>query len=220
MISVLIPIYNGIEFIDESVSSVLNQTFTDWEILIGINGHPKNSNVYNIAKCYEKKSDKIRVFDFYEIKGKQETLNKMIKECSFDYIAILDVDDIWYPEKLEMQSKYLGIYDVIGTQCVYFGSIENTIPYIPVGDISDFDFFTVDPIINSSSVTRKTLCWWDPKFNIVDDYDLWLRLRKQKKTFYNIPCVLVKHRIHNESAFNTHCTNEIVQNLINYHREN
>ena len=52
MISILIPIYNGIEFIDESVNSVINQFFTDWELLIGINGYPKNSEVYKIAKKY------------------------------------------------------------------------------------------------------------------------------------------------------------------------
>jgi glycosyltransferase involved in cell wall biosynthesis len=53
MISVLIPIYNGIEFIEESVGSVLQQTFTDWELLIGVNGHPENSETYQLAKRYE-----------------------------------------------------------------------------------------------------------------------------------------------------------------------
>jgi glycosyltransferase involved in cell wall biosynthesis len=56
MISILIPIYNGIEFIEESVSSVLNQTYDQWELLIGINGHPENSNIYKIAKEYETKA--------------------------------------------------------------------------------------------------------------------------------------------------------------------
>ena len=46
MISILLPIYNGIEFIDESVQSVINQTYTEWELLIGINGHFKNSELY------------------------------------------------------------------------------------------------------------------------------------------------------------------------------
>ncbi len=50
MISILIPIYNGIEFIDDSVQSVLNQTYTNWELIIGINGHPENSDVYKKAK--------------------------------------------------------------------------------------------------------------------------------------------------------------------------
>ena len=70
MISILIPIYNGVEFIEESVSSVLNQTYDKWELLIGVNGHPQDSEVYKIAKEYISKSGKIRVFDFYNIKGK------------------------------------------------------------------------------------------------------------------------------------------------------
>ena len=41
MISILMPIYNGIEYINESVSSVLDQTYGDWELIIGINGHPE-----------------------------------------------------------------------------------------------------------------------------------------------------------------------------------
>ena len=65
MISILIPIYNGIEFIHESVESVINQTYTDWELIIGINGHPQNSDIYKKAKEYENKSDKIKVFDFF-----------------------------------------------------------------------------------------------------------------------------------------------------------
>ena len=77
MISILIPIYNGIEFISDSVDSVLDQTYTEWELLIGVNGHPKNSDVFKKAKEYENKSKKIRVFDFHDIKGKSNTLNKI-----------------------------------------------------------------------------------------------------------------------------------------------
>ena len=60
------PIYNGIEFIEESVSSILNQTFTHWELIIGINGHPPNSDVYQIAKEYEIKDDRIYAFTFHK----------------------------------------------------------------------------------------------------------------------------------------------------------
>ena len=70
MISILMPIYNGIEFIHESVPSILEQTYDKWELLIGINGNPENSEIYKIAKRFEEKSDKVRVFDFYNIKGK------------------------------------------------------------------------------------------------------------------------------------------------------
>jgi len=58
MISILMPIYNGIEFINESVSSILEQTYDKWELLIGINGHPPNSEVYQIAKAFQEKNAK------------------------------------------------------------------------------------------------------------------------------------------------------------------
>ena len=208
MISILMPIYNGIEFINESVLSVIAQTYEKWELLIGINGHAQNSEVYKIAQKYETKSDKIKVFDFYKIKGKANTLNQLIKHSSYDYIAILDVDDVWLNNKLEIQSQYLGNYDVIGSKCVWIGEREGTIPIIPCGDISKFDFTRVNPIINSSSITKKHLCYWDPIEEKLDDYDLWLRLRLSNKTFFNCDNILVKHRIHRQSAFNSKGTHK------------
>ena len=49
MISILIPIYNGIEFFEDSLLSVINQTYKKWELIIGINGHPNNSEVQKKA---------------------------------------------------------------------------------------------------------------------------------------------------------------------------
>jgi len=215
MISVLIPIYNGIEFIEESVSSVLNQRYEQWELLIGINGHPQNSNIYKIAKEYEKKSDKIRVFDFYTIRGKSNTLNEMIRFCNYNYVALLDVDDVWHPQKLEIQSNALNNYDVIGSKCIWFGDRPGVIPQTPIGDISNIDFSIINPIINSSSVIRKELSYWNE--NGVEDYDLWLRLRKQNKKFFNFKEILVKHRIHSKSAFNSKGNDNRVDSLLISH---
>ena len=212
------PIYNGIEFIEESVSSILNQTYDKWELIIGINGHPENSDVYKIAKEYEKKNEalgKIRVYDFHRIKGKSNTLNAMIQFCKYDYIALLDVDDMWHPQKLDVQSQYLNYYGVIGSNCVWFGDRPGIVPVIPVGDITNYDFSLVNPIINSSSIIRKNLCYWNE--NGIEDYDLWLRLRKAGKKFFNCKAILVKHRIHNASAFNAKGNNNKVEDLLKNH---
>lgn len=195
------PIYNGIEFINESVPSILEQTYDKWELLIGINGHPKNSEIYKTAKTFEDKSNKIKVFDFHNIKGKSNTLNELIKYCNYDYVALLDVDDVWHPAKLEAQSVWLGDYDVIGSNCVWIGDRPGIVPKIPQHDFSNFNFAEVNPIINSSVIIRKELCYWNE--NGVEDYDLWIRLRKQNKKFYNCSQILVKHRIHSLSAFNS-----------------
>ena len=60
MISILIPVYNGIEYINESVTSVLDQSYENWELIIGVNGHEANSSVYQIAKDYEDLDERIK----------------------------------------------------------------------------------------------------------------------------------------------------------------
>jgi hypothetical protein len=139
----------------------------------------------------------------------------MVKHAQYDYIAILDVDDIWMENKLDIQSIYIDMeYDVIGTRCVYFEKLEGTVPNIPVGDISDFDFRQVNPIINSSSIIKKHLCHWIE--NGIEDYDMWLRLRYKHNNirFYNCNDILVKHRIHVNSAFNSKRNNDSVVELV------
>ena len=213
MISILIPIYNGIEFLKESLNSIKNQSFSNWEVIIGINGHHVNSKVFNIAKNYE--TEKIKVYDLINVKGKSKALNEMLKYCNYDWISLLDVDDKWYPNKLEEQIKYINEYDVIGTKCQYFGD-KHLIPFIPVGNINNYNFLNSNPIINSSCLIKKNICFWDTKFDSVEDYDLWLRLWKRKKKFYNVDKVLVLHRIHKKSAFNTSNKQEyLLQELIN-----
>ena len=214
MISILIPVYNGIEFIDDSVGSVLNQTYQEWELIIGVNGHLENSEVYQRALQY--KSNKINILDLHQIKGKSNALNEMVKHCSYEHIAILDVDDIWNERKLEKQLPFIVDYDVVGSRCIYFGDHrQGTVPTIPTGDISNHDFFKGNPIINSSSIIRKDLCLWNE--NGIEDYDLWLTLRAKNKRFYNCSQILVKHRLHPESAFNAKGNNSLVAELLNLH---
>ena len=192
------PIYNGIEFIEESISTIKYQKYKNWELIIGINGHPENSEVYQIAKTYE--NEKIKVYDMVEIKGKSNALNKMLDYCSYNWICLLDVDDKWLPNKLETQLPFMNDYDIIGTNCKYFGN-RNGYPKIPLGDLSNHNFLSGNPIINSSCLIKKELCFWDGSLSL-EDYDLWLRLWKQGKKFYNVESVEVLHRLHNESAFN------------------
>jgi glycosyltransferase involved in cell wall biosynthesis len=203
-VSILMPVFNGIEFLSESVSSVLNQTVDTWELIIAVNGYPPNSSAYNVVRnyCDILGDDRIRVFDYHDCKGKPATLNKMISQCRHNYVALLDVDDCWLPNKLATQMPYLAReYDVVGTKCVYFGDMNDIIPDIPTGDITAFNFLQVNPIINSSSVIKKELASWDTTC-FVEDYELWLRMWRQGKRFYNCEDVLIKHRIHRASAFN------------------
>lgn len=222
MVSIIIPVKNGVEFLQESVQSVLEQTYQDWEIIIGVNGYPFHSDVFKIANEYI--NDKIRVFDLgiltkdNETNGKSVALNKLLEYARYDYIALLDVDDIWLPNKLELQMPYIYKYDVIGSQCIYFGD-SSISPPIPLGDITDYNFALGNPVINSSAIICKSICYWNARMSGVEDYELWLRLNRDQKTFYNCSEILVKHRIHNKSAFNNSPAQKTdLENLISIYR--
>ena len=217
MISILMPIYNGIEYINESVTSVLDQTYGEWQLIIGINGHPPGSMTYNIAKNYEDLDNRIHVYDMPDIRGKSNALNDMLSYCAYDWIALLDVDDIWMPTKLEKQLPFMQSYDIVGTQCVYFENLEGTVPKIPVGNISNFDFTSVNPMINSSALIKKALAIkykWNPAYDGIEDYNFFLTARRDNKRFYNVDEVLVKHRIRQNSAYNSKDNSGLLRQLL------
>lgn len=221
-ISILIPIYNGIEFFDESLKSIVNQTYKNWEVIIGINGRYNNENFVNNVNDIVKKYNFNNQYDIkiinFDFKGKSITLNKLLLYSKYDYIALLDVDDIWIDNKLELQIKYLDNYDVVGTKCKYFGDINNFEPNIPVGDISNYDFLILNPIINSSVIIKKKYCYWDNSFEGLEDYNLWLSLYFKNKKFFNLDNILCYHRIHKTSAFNNtnHYSLDLLKNKWNY----
>jgi glycosyltransferase involved in cell wall biosynthesis len=201
-VSVIIPLYNGIEFLDQAILSVVNQTHEKWELLIGVNGYPSDSDVEKEAKRlmnkYTNYSDKMKV-KYYETKGAPLTLNALAKDASYDLVAFLDADDYWESTKLEKQLKYTQTYDVVGTQCRYVGNM-NFSPSIPLNDISDYDIFHINPLLHSSILIKKELVQFEDHF--VYDYNLWFKLYNEKKKFFNVPEVLMFHRIHNSSAYN------------------
>lgn len=156
----------------------------------------------------------------YDTKGAPLTINALARDAKYDYVALLDADDYWDACKLEVQILYATArnYDVVGTSCRYIGikSIVNGnivsnffIPGIPLNEISapEFDIFHVNPMICSSILIRKELLEFEDHF--VYDYNLWFKLFLQKKRFFNVPEVMVYHRVHQNSAFNNSNSNYV-----------
>jgi glycosyltransferase involved in cell wall biosynthesis len=207
-VTLLMAVYNGAEFFEESLTSILNQTYTDWELLIGINGHKKYSDTEELIKKTIK--DIVPTSQRNQIKvtwtptpGKSKVLNKMVSLAKYSKIGVIDVDDLFMPDKLERQMPLTFSYDVVGTQCYYMYDSDKSVfmPDIPYGLVTRF---VPNPIINSSVVMSKELAHWDTKIeNGTEDYDLWLSLNSFGKSFYNLQEPLIYHRIHQKSHFNT-----------------
>jgi len=207
MISVLLATYNGEKYLDLSISSVLGQSFKDIELLIGFNG--TNDRSMEIVKKYTDK--RIKIFDYGDDKGKSKTLNKLLKECKYNWIALQDDDDIWISKKIERQIEYLNSYDVIGTFISYIDS-DGQITGCPDlysfnDDIKNMSMCGVNQIANTSAIFKKSdaleINGWREDIDGIEDYDFWLKLMRNGKKFINIPEKLVLHRLRSDSNFNT-----------------
>jgi glycosyltransferase involved in cell wall biosynthesis len=207
MISILLPTYNGEKYLSLAIESVLNQTFKDFELLIGFNGTSDNSK--EIPKIYN--DSRIKVFD-YDDRGKSKTLNKLLNETSFDWIALQDDDDLWLHTKLEKQVQYIDKgWDVIGTFINYINEEGNIIgrPNLCsfTDDIKHLSLSGLNQVANTSTIFKKEIALeiggWTDGLDGIEDYDFWLRLLRKDKKFINIPEELVHHRLHSNSNFNT-----------------
>lgn len=205
MIDVLIPLYNGEEFLSECLESISRQTYKTIRTFVITNGQEwvgrklENlpSNVYQIS-CVVPDNKYIKNFKSY-------ALNYAFAHyVSNPYIAILDVDDKWHPNKIAAQLGFMEDHqeiDICGTYCQYFGD-SKLIPHLPSGPLSKYHF-GINPIINSSVIMRTCILPIWSLATPLEDYELWLRLLHAGKQFFNIPEILTYHRIHNESYFNT-----------------
>lgn len=211
MISILMPLFNGVEFFNDSIKSIFDQTYTDWELLIGVNGHGaiEATQIFNKLKKY----NDLRVkYSFFSFKSKTLTLNKLAAKAKYNYICTLDVDDYWEKNKLEKQLKLITKYDIVGTNCEYFGTRDGS-PAIFLGKLSPAMFSYQNPMINSSIMLKKEDAHWDIEWEGLDDYNLWIDLLNKNKTFYNIPECLTKHRVHKRSFFNQNNNDELAKKL-------
>jgi len=217
-ITILTPFFNGIEYFEECYKSVLEQTEKEWVWIIGINGHGDDTNlVYTTLK--NNITDSRIIIKNYTTKGKVSTLNEMIKSVNTSYVALLDCDDVWFPNKLEIQKHILHenkFIDVLGTNLQYIGEL-NHIPDLPHGLIKIDTLLKVNPIVNSSVILKKECCLWKEESFGLEDYDLWFRLALSDKILATIPQHLIYHRIHSTSFYNNSGRQDL-NGLIQYYK--
>jgi len=218
-VTILTPVFNGIEYLEECYKSILEQSDKEWVWIIGINGHGDNTNlVYTTLK--KNITDPRIVVKNYSTKGKVATLNEMVKDSSTEYIAICDCDDVWFPQKLEVQKKILElnpIIDVLGTGLQYIGELTH-VPELPHGIISLDTIFSVNPVVNSSVVMKRELAFWQENSFGLEDYDLWFRLLLENKKIFTIKEQFIYHRIHKESYFNNSGRQDL-DGLLKYYKK-
>lgn len=105
LISIVIPVYNSEKFLGETMKTVKEQTYKNWEIIL-VNDCSKD-NSENIIKKYEKEDKRIKLINLKENSGAAIARNTGIENAKGKYIAFLDADDLWKKEKLEKQINFM-----------------------------------------------------------------------------------------------------------------
>lgn len=116
-VSVIVPVYNGANFIEKTVKSILEQTFASFELLLIDDGSKDNS--FDIIKSLSSKDSRIKCLQ-KENGGVAHARNHGIKLAQGEFIAFCDQDDLWLPEKL---SKQVALFESQEVGVVYCGSI-------------------------------------------------------------------------------------------------
>jgi glycosyltransferase involved in cell wall biosynthesis len=204
MFSILVPVCNGYEFLFEAIESVKAQSFTNWELFIGINGHGEDGGIPAILAAALAAADSRIHVRIQTTKGKVASLNDLVAHAKGDWVCLLDCDDRWEPTKLAAQWAALhGAAQgaaVLGTFCTYFGEFAGS-PTLPSSWVPGALLASVNPIINSSAMIRRSLCKWVEED--LEDYGLWMRIVLGGGKLYVLPESLVWHRIYTGSAFNS-----------------
>lgn len=111
IVSIITPAYNAENFICETIQSILQQTYKDWELLIVDDCSTDNTHI--LAKDYAEQDARIRVLRPKKNGGVAAARNFGLEHAKGDYIAFLDSDDLWKPEKLEKQLAFMKDKDCV-----------------------------------------------------------------------------------------------------------
>lgn len=189
LVSIIVPVYNAERFLEDTINTVLNQTYKNWELLL-VNDCSKD-NSKKIANKYL--SDKIKWIDMDQNSGAALTRNKGIELSTGRYICFLDADDLWEKEKLEKQINFMNETDSAFSFTGYEFADENGKPngkkvFVPdtinySQALKNTTIWTSTVMFDMSKLSKEdiympnvksedTACWWKVLKNIGFAYGL------------------------------------------------
>ena len=204
LVSVIMPCYNMESYVSDSIASVQRQTYPHWELLIVDDA--STDRTVEIVKSLAEQDEKILFVVKKEHSGIADTRNQCIQMAKGRFLAFLDADDIWHPEKMETQLRFMMDHNVGFTYTTYdwidedgktLNKFINTI-----GNL-DYKKYLCNTIIGCSTVMVDTAIVGQvtvPRFRTSEDTATWLGILKKGHLAYAIDEPLVSYRIRRKSA--------------------
>jgi teichuronic acid biosynthesis glycosyltransferase TuaG len=198
-VSVIMPAYNAERFIKETICSVIAQTYTDWELLV-IDDHSVDSTCDVVCELAAK-DERIRLIKNEQNIGVASTRNRGFDLCRGDYVALLDSDDVWFPDKLERQ---IALAQQTGADIVYcsYKMIdergESVCDDFIVAESVDFESCLIKSEISCSTVLLSRRIADSYRFEkdfYHEDLVLWLQLLRDGYTARGVVDTLASYRL-------------------------
>lgn len=206
-VSIIIPVHNSAESVRRAVSSILDQSVLDIEVIVIDDA--SNDNSGDVVRSMADR--RIRLYANGENQGVARSLNIGLELAKSPIIARMDADDASYPDRLRRQLDYLHsnpAVSVCGGWARYKGGYHGLICRTPVGaDCVKASLVFDNPIIHPSVAIRKSAMdmhsfRYDPSHSRCEDYELWARMSKVT-ALDNLPEVLIDYTVHTSSVTST-----------------
>lgn len=197
-VSVVIPTYNQENNLRRAVESVLRQTYTDYELIIVDDG--STDNTPKVIDEYAKKDNRIKSITQDNSGAPARPTNRAIQECVGKYVAILQHDDEWLPEKLSKQVAFFEDsgnqnYSMVMCDVTVINDFDNAVSQIYFDKqnmqeilVHNIIYFLSFPLIKKEVFDKIGL--FDTRFRIMDDYDFWLRFCEEGFCYGKVPELL------------------------------
>ncbi len=216
LVSIIMPNYNSGRFIENSLASILAQTYENWELIIIDDCSLDNSN--KIIEEYIQRSEKIKLISLKSNMGPAIARNKGIEQAKGRYIAFLDSDDLWMPEKLSKQLNFMQKHNISLSFTSYYHMEEESekiINQVHALDKVDYDELLKKNIIGCFTAiydTEKLGKVYMPDIQKRQDYALWLAILKKIPYAYGLDEMLGYYRVRSNSV----SSNKILSSKYNW----
>ena len=201
LISIIVPVYNAEKVITETMDSVLGQTYPYWELLLVEDGSKDNSADVIMDYIAEKGENRIRLIRQPSNQGAARARNRGLKESQGRYISYLDADDLWSPEKLEKQLRFMEQKDAAFSFTGYEFADENgiglgkivrvpeTLSYRQA--LSNTTIFTTTVMFDTQKIAKELLEMPEIKS---EDTALWWKVLRTGCIAYGLDENLARYR--------------------------
>ncbi|MDX1542716.1 MAG: glycosyltransferase family 2 protein [Christiangramia sp.] len=206
LVSVIMPAYNSEAFISEAIRSVIDQTYPNWELFV-IDDASSDSTL-KIIQDYSGKDNRIHILKNSSNKGTHQTRNKGIEAATGDFIAFLDADDQWKPEKLQKQLEIISREDIAACFSSYDLISENGRPLNK--KVEALPVLTYEKLLKANYVGNLTGIYnvkvlgkiYCPEIRKRQDWALWLKVIEEGGPMEGIRDSLAIYRIRKNSISN------------------